>query len=156
MKKVTILMALLFLLTCCKQELKLPENYDAEVRDELSQLMTKYVEAWENLDEVTFWSCFDEGYLRLHSNNYVSNLEQEIESFKEYFVAYSYEDVKYKSIDCVVDHNYAFEIGQMEYNSINNEKQDTLIHIKTSGFFVYRKQEEGGWKIFRFVIKGSK
>lgn len=156
MKKATLLIALFYLLilTCCKQESKLPENYEAEVCDEISQLMTKNAEAWKNGDPEAYWSFFDEDYLRLNSNNRTSNLEENIETYKDYFVNISYKDVKYKQIDCVVDHNYAFEINQWEVKLIENEKQDSIQQIMNS-FTVYKKQEGGGWKIFRLVVKGS-
>jgi ketosteroid isomerase-like protein len=154
MKKVTLLMALLYLLILngCNNEVKLPEDYEAQVTAQISELMTKNTEAWENGDLETYWSCFDEDYFRLNSNNVVSNLEENIETYKDYFINRSFEDVKYKQIDFVVDHNYAFEINQWEQKLIDNEKQDT-IQQKMSGFAVYKKQESGDWKIFRLVIK---
>ena len=147
-------MALLYLLILngCNNEVKLPDDYEAQITAKISELMTKYAEALDNGDPDTFLSYFDEGYLRLHSNNIVSNLEQEIEPYKRYFANNSYEDVTNNQIDLVVDHDYAFGIGQLEYNQINNEEQDT-VKIKSSGFFVYKKQEEGNWKIFRLVLK---
>ena len=154
MKKVTLFMALLYLLILngCNNEVKLPDDYEAQVTAKISELMTKYAEALDNGDQDTFWSSFDEGCLRLHSNNIVSNLEQDIERYKSYFANFSYEDVTNNQIDLVVDHDYAFGIAQLEYNQINNEEQDT-VKIKSSGFFVYKKQEEGNWKIFRLVKK---
>ena len=156
MKKVTLLMALLYLLILngCNNEVKLPDDYEAQVTTKISELMTKYAEALDNGDPDTFLSYFDEGYLRLHSNNNVSNLEQDIERYNSYFDNFSYENVTNNQIDLVVDHDYAFGIGQLEYTVINNEEQDT-VQLKSSGFFVYKKQEEGNWKIFRFVMKGS-
>jgi len=154
MKKVTLLMAFLYLLILsgCNQEIKLPEDYEAQVTADISELMTKYAEAMDNNDQDAFWSLFDEDYLRLNSNNVVSNLEENIETYKSYFAKFSYDDVTNNQIDLVVDNDYAFGIAQLDFTVINNEEQDT-VQRKSSGFMVYKKQEDGNWKIFRFIIK---
>jgi ketosteroid isomerase-like protein len=156
MKKVTLLTGLLYLLIFngCNNEVKLPEDYEAQVTAQISELMTKYAEALDNGDQDTFWSCCDEDYLRLNSKNVnvVSTLAENIETYKSYFAKYSYDDVITSQIDLVVDHDYAFGISLLEYKEINNEEQD-IAQRKSRGFYVYKKQEEGSWKIFRFIMK---
>jgi ketosteroid isomerase-like protein len=154
MKKVTLLLALvcLLFLTCCQQGTKLPENYQAEVCDELSQLNTPYFEAWanEDLDSVLFF--LDKDFLNMFSYGPATNLEENIESFKNVFDTYSVEDVKYEETECLVDHIYAFTTGWFEQKWITNDMQDT-ISFKMRGMTVWKKQEDGSWKMFRLIAQ---
>ena len=152
MKKVSFLTALLCLLilTCCQQGTRLPQNYEAEVCEELSHLGAKYFEAWENedLDSVMFF--LDPEFLNMFSYGPATNLEENRESLRNIIDAYSVEDVKYERTECLVDHVIAFETGLFEQKWISNDKQDT-ISFKMRGMSVSRKQEDGSWKMFRLI-----
>ena len=154
MKKVSILIVLfgLFILTCCQQGVKLPQNYEAEVCEELSQLGAKYFEAWENedLDSVTFF--FDKGFLNMFSYGPATNLEENRESLGKVIDTYSIEDVKYERTECLVDHFMAFETGLFEQKWISNDTRDTIA-FKMRGMTVWRKQENGSWKMFRLIAQ---
>lgn len=154
MKQVAFLVALacLFILSSCQQETKLPENYQAEVCDELSQLGTLYFEAWanEDIDSVLFF--LDKDFLNMFSYGPATNLEENIESFRNVADTYSIEDVKYEETECLVDHIYAFTTGWFEQKWITNDMQDT-ISFKMRGMTVWKKHEDGSWKMFRLIAQ---
>jgi ketosteroid isomerase-like protein len=154
MKKVTLLTALLCLLflSCCQKETKLPETYQDDVCNELSELSTLFYEAWanEDLDSVLFF--LDKDFLNMFAYGPITNLDENIESFRDVFDTYSIEDVKYEETECLVDHIYAFTTGWFEQKWITNDMQDT-ISFKMRGMDVWRKQEDGSWKIFRLIAQ---
>ena len=142
----------LLILTCCQQGTKLPENYQDEVCKELSQLGAKYFETWEkeDLDSVMFF--LDPEFLNMFSYGPATNLEENRESFRNVFDTYSVEDVKYERTECLVDHVMAFETGLFEQKWITNDQQDT-ISFRMRGLTVWRKQENGSWKMFRLIAQ---
>lgn len=152
MKNAVTLMAFLCLLIlpCCQKGTKLPENYQAQVCEELSRLGTTYFEAWdnENLDSCLFF--LDKDFLNMFSYGPATNLQENIESFRNVFDTYSVEDVKYERTECLVDHIYAFETGLFEQKWISNDAKDT-ISFRMRGLTVWRKQEDGSWKMFRLI-----
>ena len=152
MKNVASLMAIfcLLILTCCQQGAKLPENYQAQVCEELSQLGDKYFEAWanEDLDSVMFF--LDKECINMFSYDRATNFEEDRESFRNIFDTYSVEDVKFERTECIVDHNMAFVTGLFEQKWITNDKKDTIF-FKMRGMTVYKKQENGSWKMFRLI-----
>lgn len=153
MKKVTLLIALLYLLILvnCKQGSKLPENYQDEVCAELTEFTQKSLETWENEDLETYMSYLDKNILNMYSYDMRMNYEECREGFKNLFDDYSIEDVKFESIECFVDHNYAFEIGLLDQKWISNDKQDTIVTDRLRGLTIYKKQEDGNWKMFRLI-----
>ena len=152
MNRVSFLTALfcLFILTCCQQGTKLPENYQAKVCEELSQSLNKSLEAWQKEDLETYMSFLDKDMLNMFSYGPANNLEQCRESYKNVFDNYSIDGVKWELTDCFVDHNFAFETGLFEQRWISNDKQDT-INFKMRGMTVYKKQVDGSWKQFRLI-----
>ena len=150
MKNVSFLTALfyLFILTCCQQGTKLPENYQAKVCDELTVSLNKSLEAWQKEDLETYLSFCDKDMLNMFSYGPAQNLEQCRKSFGDVFTNYSIEGVKWEPVECIVDHNLAFTIILFEQRWISNDKQDT-ISFKMRGMTVSRKQEDGSWKMFR-------
>ena len=152
MKNSASLMALLCLLilTSCQPGTKLPENYQAQVCDELSKLGVKYFEAWEKEDLETCISFYDKDFLNMFSYGPANNVEQCRESYKNIFDNYSIDGVKWERTDCFADHNFAFETGLFEQRWISNDKQDT-INFKMRGMTVYKKQVDSSWKQFRLI-----
>ena len=150
MKRVSFLTALLclFILICCQQGTKLPENYQAKVCEELSESLNKSLEAWQKEDLETYMSFLDKDMLNMFSYGPVQNLEQCRKSFGDVFKNYSIEGVRWEPVECTVDHNLAFTIILFEQKWISNDKQDT-ISFKMRGMTVSRKQEDGSWKMFR-------
>jgi len=138
----------LFILTCCQQGDKLPDNYQAEVCEELSQSFNKSLEAWQKEDLETYMSFLDKDMLNMFSYGPAQNLEQCRKSFSDIFNNYSIEGVKWEPVECIVDHDLAFMITLFEQKWISNDKQDT-ISFKMRGMGVFRKQEDGSWKMFR-------
>lgn len=150
--KILAIIFSLLLSGSCQQGQKQPENYQARVCEELSQLDTKYFKAWdnENLDSVMFF--FDKDFLNMFSYGPATNYQENVESLKNVFDAYSVEDVKYERIECFVDNKYAFETGLFEQRWISNDKEDTTF-FKMRGLTVWRKQGDGTWKIFRLIAQ---
>jgi len=142
----------LLILTCCQQGTKLPETYQDDVCNELSQLSALYFEAWENedLDSVMFF--LDKDMLNMFSFGPATNFEENRESFINVFDTYSVEDVKYERTECLVDSKYAFDTGWFEQKWISNDTQDT-ISFKMRGMSVWKKQEDGSWKMFRLIAQ---
>ena len=153
MKKVTLLIALLYLLILvnCKQGSKLPENYQDEVCAELTEFTHKSLETWENEDLETYMSYLDKDIVNMYSYSLSANFEENRQLFKDLFDDYSIEDVKSEVVECFVDHNYAFVVGFIDQKWISNDKQDTIVTDKLRGLTVYKKQEDGNWKMFRLI-----
>ncbi len=150
MKRVSFLTALLclFIFSCCQQGAKLPENYQDKVCEELSQSLTKSLEAWQKEDLETYMSFLDKDMVNMFSYGMAQNLEQCRKSFGDVFSNYSIEGVKWEPVECIVDHNLAFMVVLFEQKWISNDKQDTIL-FKMRGMSVSRKQEDGSWKLFR-------
>ncbi len=152
MKNPVLLIAIfcLLFLNCCQQGTKLPEDYQAQVCEELSQLGTKYFEAWDNEDLEACMSFYDKDFVNMYSFGSAANLDQCRESYKNMFENFIIEGVKYERSECLVDHNFAFEVGTLEQTLISNNKEDTVKSI-TRGLSIYKKQEDGSWKQFRLI-----
>ena len=140
----------LFFLTSCQQGTKLPEDYQDQVCKELSESMTKSLEAWEKEDLETYLTFLDKDMLNMFSFGPAQNLEECRKSFIDVFDNYSIEGVKWEPVECIVDHNLAFLTSLFEQKWISNDKQDT-ISFKMRGMSVSRKQEDGSWKMFRLI-----
>ena len=147
---ITLTIICLLFLACCQQGTKLPEGYQAQVCKELSELGTKYFEAWDNEDLEACMSFYDKDFVNMFSFGSASNLEQCRESYKSMFENFIIEGVKYERSECFADHNFAFEVGVFEQTLISNNKEDTVIN-KTRGISVYKKQEDGSWEQFRLI-----
>lgn len=142
----------LLILPCCQQGTTLPETYQDDVCNELSQLGKLYFEAWadEDMDSVLFF--LDKDFLNMFSYGPATNLEENIESFKNVADTYSIEDVKYEETECLVDHIYAFTTGWFEQKWITNDMQDT-ISFRMRGMTVWKNHEDGSWKMFRLIAQ---
>ena len=77
------------------------------------------------------------------------------EGFQEVSDTYSIEGVEFKSIDVIVDNDYAVETEIFKQKWITNDKQDT-IHFDMRLMFVFKKQDDGSWKIFRLFGQHNK
>jgi ketosteroid isomerase-like protein len=142
----------LFMLPCCKNSREAADNYKADVCKEISQLGKEYFAAWENknLDSVMFF--LDKDFINMFSFGPSQNFEECRESFRNVFDTYVIEDVNYKQVECIVDHDFAFETGLFEQKWISNNSQDT-ISFNMRGMSVWRKQDEGSWKMFRLIAQ---
>ena len=78
-----------------------------------------------------------------------------IDISKDVFDTYSIEGIEFKSIDLVVDNDYTIETGMFKQIWITNDKQDT-IHFDMRGVTVFKKQDDGSWKIFRLFGQHNK
>lgn len=140
----------LLILPCCKQGTKLPEDYQAQVCEKLSESLNKSLEAWKNEDMEGYLSFCDKDFLNMFSYGPAQNLEQCRKSFSDVFNNYSIEGVKLEPVECIVDHNLAFVTSLFEQTWISNDKQDT-ISAKMRVLAVSKKQEDGSWKMFRLI-----
>ena len=154
MKNSVSLLAIFCLLslTCCQQGTKLPENYQAQVCEELSQLNVKYFEAWDNEDLDLVMSFLDKEFINMFSYGPATNYEENREGFRNIFDTYLVENVRYDRTECLVDHNMAFETGLFEQKWISNDGKDTL-SFKMRGISVWKKDAEGNWKMFRLIAQ---
>jgi ketosteroid isomerase-like protein len=137
-------------LPCCQQAEKLPENYQDQVCKELSESMTKSLEAWEKEDLDTYLTFLDKDMVNMFSYGPAQDFEECRKSFIDVFNNYSIEGVKWEPVECVVDHDLAFLVSLFEQKWISNDKQDT-ISFKMRDMSVSRKQEDGSWKMFRLI-----
>ena len=153
MKRVTPIIALLYLLILvnCEQGSKLPENYQEDVCAELIEFTHESLKTWENEDLETYMSYLDEDIVNMYSYDLSMNLEENREGFKDLFDTYSIEDVKFEALECFVDHNYAFVVGFLDQKWISNDQQDTVVTDKLRFLNVFKKQEDGSWKMFRII-----
>jgi ketosteroid isomerase-like protein len=153
MKNYIFLLITTFLLAgySCKQKQQLTEEYKKEVKQKISELDKLWMEAWENEDLDSTLTFLDEGFLNMFSFGLTAwNKERCREGFKDIFDTYLVEDLEYKSLEIIVDQNYAFETQLFKQKWITNDKQDT-IHFDMRTMTVFKKQEDANWKIFRLM-----
>jgi ketosteroid isomerase-like protein len=139
------------ILVGCKQGSEVSESYQDEVCAELTELTKKSLEVWENEDLETYMSYLDKDLVNMYSYGLSTNLEENRQLFKDLFDTYSIEDVKFEVVECFAGHNYAFVVGFLDQKWISNDKQDTIVTDKLRGLTVYKKQEDGSWKMFRLI-----
>ena len=153
MKTTTPLIALLFLLILvgCKQGSEVSESYQDEVCAQLIELTHRSLEIWENEDMETYMSYLDKDIVNMYGYGLSTNLEENRQLFKDLTDTFSIEDVKFEVVECFADHNYAFVVGYLDQKWISNDKQDTIITDKLRSLTIYKKQEDGSWKMFRLM-----
>ena len=140
----------LLILTCCHQGIKPPENYQAEVCNELNRLDKLFFEAWDNENLDSCMAFLDDSFINMFSSGHSLNLQESRDSYKNFFDSYIIEGVKYDQIECFADQDFAFEIGHFEQTLISNDGKDT-IQGKVRAISVFKKQEDGRWKQFRLI-----
>jgi ketosteroid isomerase-like protein len=143
---------LIFFMSCQqkKQTNTTSEEYQAEVKQQIAQLDKLYFEAWENKDLDSTLSFLDKGFINMFSFGLSQTKEECREAWSGVFDAYSIDNVEFKSIELIADLNYAFETGLFKQRWITNDKQDTLL-FDMRGITVFKKQGDGGWKMFRLI-----
>ena len=151
-KALYLLLVLIPVLSCqqTKQTGQTAEEYQAEVKEIIAQVDKLYFEAWENelLDSTMFF--IDERFINMFSFGPSQTKEECWEAFQNVIDMYSIEDVKYESVELIADQNYAFETILFKQKWISNDKQDTIL-FDMRGMSVFKKQEDGSWKLFRLV-----
>ncbi|MCK4814538.1 nuclear transport factor 2 family protein [bacterium] len=153
MKKAIFLLIVLIPAISCqqtKQTGQTAEEYQAEVKEKIAQFNKLYFEAWENEDLDSTLFFLDEGFINMFSFGPSQTKEECREGFKNVFDMYSIVEVEYESVELIADQNYAFETGFFKQKWISNDKQDTVL-FDMRGISVFKKQEDGGWKMFRLV-----
>ncbi len=153
MKKTPLFLTFLVFFISCQQTVQTgqaTEEYKTEVKETIAKFNKLYYEAWENKDLDSTLFFLDEGFINMF-NFELSFTKQECrEGFQGVFDTYSIEGVEFKSIDLVVDNNYACETGMFKQKWISNDVQDTILFDMRT-MFVFKKQDDGGWKIFRLI-----
>ena len=153
MKKTTLFLILLVFTLGCQQTMQTSqsaEEYQAEVKEAIAESLELYNEAWENEDLDSSLFFYDEDAIYMFCSELSANKEKCREIFQNVFDTYSIEGVEWKSIDFVVDNDYAFDIAMFKQEWITNDKQDTL-HFQVRMLTVFKKQDDGSWKIFRIL-----
>ena len=145
-----LLATFLLIAISCQQPEQLPENYQDEVKQKIAETLMFYFEAWENEDLDSTMTFIDEEYINMFSFGFSKTKEEGREIFKNIFDTNSVEDVEYKRVECIVDKNYAFETWFLKQKWVTNDKQDT-ISFDMRGLTVFKKQEDGCWKMFRLM-----
>ena len=151
MKNYILFLIATFLLAgnSCQKKQQITEKYQNEAKQKIAEVSKLWTEAWENEDLDSLMTFLDEGFLNMFSFGSEDwNKEQCREGFKESFDTNSIENLEYKTVETVVDQNYAFEILLFKQKIISNDKKDTTSYDSRI-MMVYKKQEEGSWKMFR-------
>jgi ketosteroid isomerase-like protein len=143
---------LIVFVSCQTQPQQSPEDYQKEVKQKIAELNKLWFEAWENEDLDAVMTVLDDSYLHMFGFNLTWNKEECREHFQEGFDTHSIEDVEYKTVETVVDQNYAFEILLFKQKRISNDKQDT-IYYDMRFMTVYKKQSDDNWKVFRMIAQ---
>ena len=151
-KAIYLLLVLIPVISCqqTKQTGQTAEEYQAEVKEKIAQFNKLYFEAWENEDLDSTLFFLDEGFINMFSFGPSQTKEECREGFQNVIDMYSIEDVKYERVELIADQNYAFETGFFKQTWISNDKQDTVL-FDMRGMSVFKKQEDGSWKMFRLV-----
>ena len=150
MKKTPLFLVSIILLVSCQQTIQndtTSEGYQEEVKKSITQFNKLYLEAWENEDLDSIMFFLDEGFINMFSFGMSMTKEQCRDGFPDVFDTYAIEDVETEIVDVIADQNYAFGTNLLKQKWITNDKQDT-IHFHMRGMTVYKKQDDGSWKIF--------
>lgn len=152
----TILFAavLIVALSCQPQSQQSSEEYQNEVKQKVAEVDKLWLKAWENedLDSVIFY--LDEGFMNMFNFGMYLNKEQCRGGFQDVFNTYSVEDIEYKTVEIIVDQNYAFETQLFKQKWITNNKQDTT-YFDMRIVRVFKKQDDSSWKVFREIGQNS-
>jgi len=151
MKKAPLFFTFLVFFISCQQSVQTgqaTEEYKTEVKETIAKFNKLMYEAWENKDIDSSLFFYDEGFINMFDFEFSATKQECRELFQGVFDTYSIEGIEFKSIDLVVDNDYAIETGMFKQKWITNDKQDT-IHFDMRGMTLFKKQDEGGWKIFR-------
>lgn len=142
---------LIVLVSCQPQPQQSTEDYQNEVKQKITELDKLWMETWENEDLDSTLTFLDEDFLNMFSFGPTAwNKEQCREGFKDVFDTYLVEDLEYKTIEIIVDQNYAFQTQLFKQKWITNDKQDT-IYFDMRSMSVFKKQDDGSWKLFRLI-----
>jgi len=137
-------------ISCQPHHQQSSEEYQNEVKQQIAEFDRLYFEAWENEDLDLTMSFLDEEFINMFSFGPSQTKAECIPAFKEVIDTYSIEDVEYESIELIVDENYAFETGLFKQKWITDDKKDT-ISFDMRGLTIFKKQEDGSWKMFRLM-----
>jgi ketosteroid isomerase-like protein len=153
MKKAPLFLTLLIFCISCQQTVQTgqtTEEYKTEVKETIAKSVKLFYEAWENEDVDSTLFFLDEGLINMFDFGMSVTKEECREGFQEVFDTYSIEGVEFKIIEVIVDNDYAFETEMFKQKWISNDKQDTIL-FDMRPMFVFKKQDDGSWKIFRLI-----
>ena len=153
MKKAPLFLTLLIFCISCQQTVQTgqtTEEYKTEVKETIAKSVELFYEAWENEDVDSTLFFLDEGFINMFDFGMSLTKEECREVFQEVFDTYSIEGVEFKIIEIIVDHDYAFETEMFKQTWITNDLQDTIL-FDMRPMFVFKKQDDGSWKIFRLI-----
>jgi len=138
---------MLVFLSCQQHHEQSNESYQEEVKQQITEMTKLYLEAWVNKDLDSLMTFLDEDFINMFYFGMSSDKKQCREGFPNVFNNYSIEDLEYKITEIVADQNYAFGTMLFKQKWITNDKQDT-IYFDMRSMGVYKKQEDGSWKLF--------
>ena len=153
MKKAPLLLTLLVFFISCQQTVQTDlaeEEYKAEVEETIAKSMKLFYEAWENEDVDSTLFFLDEDFINMFDFGMSLTKEESREIFQEVFDTYSIEGVEFKIIEIIVGHDYAFETEMFKQKWITNDLQDTIL-TDMRPMHVFKKQDDGSWKLFRLI-----
>ena len=128
------------------------KNYESKIKILIAEQSKKYFKAWQNKDLESTLSFLDDDFINMFSLGMNQTKEECREDWKRVFDTYAIEGVEFNQTELIVDKDYAFEIGLFKQKWITNDKQDT-ISFDMRGLTVYKKQEDGNWKMFRLIAQ---
>ena len=155
MKNIILIISLATIICACqqtKQNTQTTEEYQAEAKQKIAQFNNLYFKALENEDIDSMMNFLDNEFINMWSFGSTQTKEEFREDFKATLDAFSIEDVEYISEECIVDKNYAFVTGVLKTKMISNDEQDTVLQVGR-GISIFRKQEDGSWKMFRLIAQ---
>ena len=123
-------------------------EYQSEVKEEIAKFNKLYYEAWGNEDIDSVMYFLDEGFVNMFGFGMSLSKEESRDGFADVFDSYSIEDVEFKTIEVIADHNYAFETLFFKQKWITNDNQDTIV-FDIRVMTVFKNQDDGSWKMFR-------
>ncbi len=107
-----------------------------------------YLHAWDDEDLEGLQSVLDDDFLNMYNYDMVMDVEACREGFREFFDDVTIIVNTYEQQECFADQNYVFEITQLEQRWIREEQGDT-VYDRRRGLSVWKKQEDGSWKLYR-------
>jgi len=158
MKKTALFQIFLVFFISCQQTIQTgqaTEEYKAEVKETIAKFNKLFYEAWENKDLDSTLFFYDEGFINMFGFGLSATKQESRELIQGIFDTYSIEGIEFNSIELIVDKDYAIETNLFKQKWITNDKQDTIL-FDMRGMTVFKKQDDGSWKIFRLFGQHNK
>lgn len=125
---------------------------EKEVAAEITSLWATYLDAWESGDAETCLSYMTADFINMPGLDAATDFQATREMFNNLFENNIIEGAGYRPIEFFVHDSMTFEFGYLDQVWINRTTGDTS-QFTIRGASVWKKMEDGSWKIHRWMAQ---